>query len=83
MEMMTVEEVAAQLRVKKSWIYSNADRLGAYRLGKYLRFSWPRVLQCLEQERRLLDQSSNDPIQIFPFAGDAKAGEQTGNKIIE
>jgi hypothetical protein len=83
MEMMTVEEVAAKLRVKKSWIYSNADRLGAYRLGKYLRFSWPRVLECLEQERRSLDQSPKDPMQMFPFSGDKTAGEHTGNKIIE
>jgi hypothetical protein len=49
MDMMTVEEVAAKLKLKKSWIYANADRLGAYRLGKYLRFFWPRVLECLER----------------------------------
>ena len=47
--LMTVDELAERLRVKRSWVYSNADRLGAYRLGKYLRFSWSRVLGGLEQ----------------------------------
>jgi hypothetical protein len=52
---MTIEEVAAKLRVKKSWVYTHADDLGGYRLGKYLRFSWPRVLECLEG-RNLLNK---------------------------
>lgn len=47
-QIMTVEELAVQLRVKPSWIYKHADNLGAYRLGKYLRFSWNRVLARLE-----------------------------------
>ncbi len=48
-ELMTVEEVAARLKVKTSWVYSHADDLGAYRLGKYLRFSWDRVLDRFEK----------------------------------
>ncbi len=48
-ELLTVEEVATRLRVKPSWIYQHADDLGAFRLGKYLRFSWDRVLQRLER----------------------------------
>ncbi len=51
--LMTVEEVASCLRVKVSWVYSHADALGAYRVGKYLRFSWPRVLECLNHKGRL------------------------------
>jgi len=47
--LLTVEEVAGRLRVKPSWVYSHADELGAYRLGKYLRFSWERVLDRMEQ----------------------------------
>src|SRR5262245_46145348 len=47
-ELLTVGEVAARLRVKDSWVYSHADDLGVYRLGKYLRFSWQRVLDRLE-----------------------------------
>ena len=47
-DLITVDEVASKLRVKRSWVYSHADKLGAYRLGKYLRFSWERVLKHLE-----------------------------------
>ncbi len=40
-----VDEIAARLHVKQSWVYSHADALGAYRLGKYLRFDWNRTLE--------------------------------------
>jgi hypothetical protein len=33
------------LRLKPSWVYEHADELGAYRLGKYLRFALPRVME--------------------------------------
>jgi excisionase family DNA binding protein len=46
--LLTPEELAVRLRVKRSWVYCHADELGAYRLGKYLRFSWSRVLERLE-----------------------------------
>lgn len=46
-QLLTVEELAARLRVKPSWVYSHADDLGVLRLGKYLRFNWQRVLECL------------------------------------
>ena len=46
-QLMTVHEVAERLRVKVSWVYAHSDDLGAFRLGKYLRFSWPRVLNHL------------------------------------
>jgi hypothetical protein len=48
-EILTVPEVAERLRVKLSWVYTHADLLGAYRLGKYLRFSWWRVRDRLNQ----------------------------------
>lgn len=48
-EILTVSELAERLRVRPSWIYRHAELLGAYRLGKYLRFSWNRVLERLEQ----------------------------------
>jgi hypothetical protein len=48
-DILTVNEVADRLRVKASWVYSHAADLGAYRLGKYLRFSWIRVLERLEK----------------------------------
>ena len=47
--LLTVEEVAVRLCVSRNWVYSHASELGVYRLGKYLRFSWPRVLERLEQ----------------------------------
>ena len=45
---LTPDELAVRLRVKRSWIYSHADELGAYRCGKYLRFRFTRVLARLE-----------------------------------
>ena len=47
-ELLTVQELAIRLRVKRSWVYLHADELGAYRLGKYLRFSWDRVVEQLD-----------------------------------
>jgi excisionase family DNA binding protein len=46
--LLRVEEVAERLRVPVSWVYRNADELRAYRVGKYLRFSWGRVLEGLD-----------------------------------
>jgi hypothetical protein len=48
-ELKTVTEIAELLRLKPSWVYDHADDLGAYRLGKYLRFSLPRVMERLER----------------------------------
>jgi excisionase family DNA binding protein len=45
--LLSVEELAEKLGVKPSWVYRHADDLGAYRLGKYLRFSWERVVEHL------------------------------------
>lgn len=45
--LLTVDEVAARLSVSRNWVYNHASEIGAYRLGKYLRFSWPRVLERL------------------------------------
>jgi hypothetical protein len=47
--LLNAEELATQLGVKRSWVYANADALGAYRLGKYVRFDLPRVLERLEK----------------------------------
>ena len=51
-ELLTVQQVADQLQLKRSWVYAHADDLGAYRLGKYLRFSWDRVLARLEDSQK-------------------------------
>lgn len=47
-DILNVRQLAERLQLAPSWIYANADSLGAYRLGKYLRFSWLRVLARLE-----------------------------------
>jgi hypothetical protein len=62
-ELLTVTEVAQRLRVAPSWVYGHADVLGAYRLGKYLRFDWKRVLERLlgtGQRERTLGSQPND-----------------------
>jgi hypothetical protein len=46
--LLTVKEIAAVLQVPPSWVYPRADALGAFRVGKYLRFSLQRVLERLE-----------------------------------
>jgi hypothetical protein len=46
-QLLTVDELAARLNVSRNWVYVHASALGVYRLGKYLRFSWPRVLERL------------------------------------
>jgi excisionase family DNA binding protein len=59
-DLLTVDEIAARLRVKSSWVYTHADELGALRLGKYLRFSWERVLAHLERGGSSLGALPND-----------------------
>jgi hypothetical protein len=46
-EILTVAELAQRLRVGQRWVYEHADLLGAYRLGKYLRFDWDLVIERL------------------------------------
>lgn len=60
-ELLTVDDLASRLRVKRSWVYTHADDLGAYRLGKYLRFSWPRVVETLERSARIASQLHHAP----------------------
>ena len=59
-ELLTVQEIAALLKVPVSWVYGHlrkrcTDRLPAYRLGKYWRFRPEEVLAWLQghgEERR-------------------------------
>ena len=57
-ELMTVNEIAAQLKVPVSWIYERTRRRGKERiphmkLGKYLRFSASEVTTWLQQLRQI------------------------------
>lgn len=59
-EILTVPEVAKRLRVQPSWVYGHVQLLGGYRLGKYVRFSWKRVVAQLELSARTLGSQPND-----------------------
>jgi excisionase family DNA binding protein len=55
-ELLTVDELAALLKVPKSWIYERtrkrgAERLPHIRLGKYLRFEERSVLGFLQKRK--------------------------------
>jgi hypothetical protein len=56
-DLLTPSELAERLKVPKSWVFEqtrrraisrNSHPLPCIRLGKYLRFSWPRVCEWME-----------------------------------
>lgn len=55
-ELLTVEEVAALLKVPKTWVYERTRRtrrrLPHIKLGKYLRFEEAAVLEFIDRNRR-------------------------------
>jgi hypothetical protein len=55
--LLTVDDLAERLQVPSSWVYSHAANLGAYKLGKYLRFDWDQVRERLSK----LGQQANEP----------------------
>ena len=81
--MMTVEDLAAKLQVKASWVYSHADELGVYRLGKYLRFSWPRVLESLDRMGRSLGQSDHNSLERLRIMGNLMMPKEGEDKSLE
>ena len=46
--LLTVDEVAAILRVPRSWVYSHLSQLPVIRLGRYVRFKRSEVERFLE-----------------------------------
>jgi excisionase family DNA binding protein len=55
-ELLTVEDVAALLKVPPSWVYERTRRRGVeripgFRLGKYWRFKEGDVVAWLERQR--------------------------------
>jgi excisionase family DNA binding protein len=53
-ELLTVEELAKELKVKPSWVYGETRKTGPgsiprLRVGKYIRFNLPRVLDWLKE----------------------------------
>jgi hypothetical protein len=81
--MMTVEDLAAKLQVKASWVYSHADELGVYRLGKYLRFSWPRVLESLDQMGGSLGQPDHNSLEGLKITGNLMIPKEAEDKSLE
>jgi len=68
--LLTVGEVAYRLSVKPSWVYDHAEALGAFHLGKYLRFSWSRVLERLEGK-------AGEGLHVGPYFGPSAQLPQT------
>ncbi len=53
-DILTPEELAARLKVPKSWVYEktrfrsrNRNPLPCLRLGRYIRFDWTKVVEWL------------------------------------
>jgi len=60
-DLLTPAELAERLKVPKSWVFEqtrrrakvrNANPLPCIRLGKYLRFSWPKVCEWMGEGER-------------------------------
>lgn len=56
-DLLTVEDVAALLKVPTSWVYDHTrkrgkERIPGFRLGKYWRFRESAVMEWLEQQQR-------------------------------
>jgi excisionase family DNA binding protein len=56
-QLLTVEEIAARMKVPTSWVYERTRRRGTeqiphYKLGKYLRFELTEVTTWLSAMRR-------------------------------
>ena len=52
-ELLTIEEMASRLKVKRSWLYSRTMHTGSnaiprVKIGKYLRFDPNKVFQWIE-----------------------------------
>jgi excisionase family DNA binding protein len=65
-QILTVAEIAERLRLGQRWVYEHADQLGAYRLGKYLRFDLRRVMERLAAGKigaRTLGSQPNDLLE--------------------
>jgi excisionase family DNA binding protein len=54
-DILTPDELAARLKVRRTWIYEKmrsrtSNRLPGIRLGKYWRFHWPSVCEWLQAQ---------------------------------
>lgn len=56
-DILTVEELAARLKVKRTWVYEKMRQRGnnslpVFKMGRYLRFSWKHVSAWLQAQAR-------------------------------
>ena len=56
MNLLTVDDLAKQLRVKPSWIYGETRKTGPgtiprIKVGKYLRFSMEEIMNWLKDQQ--------------------------------
>ncbi len=54
-ELLTIKEMAGQLKVKPSWLYfrtmqSGDDAIPRIMIGKYIRFDSPKVMAWIEKQ---------------------------------
>jgi len=54
-DILTPEELAARLKVRKTWVYEqtrsrNPNPLPRLNTGRYLRFDWAKVVEWLTKE---------------------------------
>jgi excisionase family DNA binding protein len=54
---LTPQELADRLKVPVSWIYEKTrsrsrDPLPVIRLGRYMRFDWPDIVEWIERHRQ-------------------------------
>jgi excisionase family DNA binding protein len=52
-DVITVEELCARLKVKKVWVYEKMRKhdIPAFKMGRYLRFSWTEISKWIECQR--------------------------------
>lgn len=52
-DLITVSELCARLKVNRCWVYEKMRKreLPAFRMGRYLRFSWTEVCKWLEKRK--------------------------------
>ena len=56
MQLLTVDELATELKVPRSWVYSRSRETGPtaiprIKVGKYLRFNLDAVIAWLEEQQ--------------------------------
>ena len=55
-DILTIDELAARLKVSERWVYEKSrrrclDPLPVFRMGRYLRFSWADISAWLQQRK--------------------------------